>query len=140
MTRRSLPAVPRGSQRAPAPGVARALLQAAASQLHPKMLALLMGPFLLAGLLWVPLAWTLWQPVVAWLHAWVVDGWLAGTLGWPVDAGGWFGWTGWVAPVLAVLLIGPLALATALVLVGVLSMPVVLRHLGAHRYADVVDA
>lgn len=118
----------------PAPSTVRALGQAALSQLHPRMLALLVGPFLLAGLVWLLTTWLLWTPITDWLRVVVVQGWLGGLFGWQPARGGW---ADWIAPVMAVLLIAPLIFATALVVIGVFAMPLVLRFIGARHYPDV---
>ncbi len=118
----------------PALNPVRALGQAALSQLHPRMLALLIGPFLLAGFVWLIAAWLLWTPITGWLRAVVVEGWIGGLFGWQPTSGGW---ADWIAPIIAALLIAPLIFTTALVVVGIFAMPLVLRFVGARHYPDI---
>ncbi|UCE32692.1 MAG: EI24 domain-containing protein [Burkholderiales bacterium] len=102
------------------------------------MLALLVVPFLAAVLLWLLTAWLFWDPVLAWLHAALFegDGWIASGLSWLTGSG--LPALGETLPVLiALLVLVPLMVASGVVLVAVIAMPIVMRHLGARDYADV---
>ena len=51
-----------------------AFLRALRSQLHPKMLALLLVPFVVAIVFWVVVALLVWDPLIDWLRAAVLRG------------------------------------------------------------------
>lgn len=108
------------------------------SQFHPRMLALLLVPFVVAIVFWSLSAWYLWEPVTGWLReSWFQgDGMIARAVAWLAKLG-LSGIDRWVPNVFAFLLLLPIALATALGLVAVIAMPGVLRHLGRIDYADV---
>jgi hypothetical protein len=117
--------------------VAAAFGRGVASQLTPRMLALLVVPFAVAVLFWILSAWFLWEPVTGWFHAVVFqgDGWMARGYRWVAQYG--LGGLGtWIPNLFALLLLVPIAIATALALIAVLAMPVVIRHLGARSYPD----
>ena len=108
------------------------------SLFHPKMLALLILPLLVAVVVWALSGWYFWTPVTEWLHAsWFTgDGWVARSHAW-IAGHGLGGLDQWLPKIFAFLLIVPIAIATALGLTAVLAMPVVLRFLGRSDYADV---
>lgn len=117
--------------------VLRAFGRAVVSQLHPKMLALLIVPFLLAIVFWALAAFLVWTPLTGWLETALFDGgWLASLDAWAV-ARGISDLSGWMTAILALLLIVPVMFATAVVLVAVFAMPIVIRHLGDGPYRDV---
>jgi hypothetical protein len=113
--------------------------RAVVSQLHPKMLALLVGPFLLAIVFWVLTAFFVWTPLTDRLQGWMfgsgplarLDAWASGY--------GVSGLSEWIPALLALLLVVPVMFATAVVLVAVLAMPMVIRHLGGGTYRDVAQ-
>ena len=125
--------------------VIAALARAIASQLHPRMLALLLVPVLAALLFWVVAALLLWQPMLE-----TFRGWFFGGTGVAAGVGGWIvAWTrtlgleGLAAALpalLALLLLLPLMFAIAMVVVAVVSMPAVLHHLSSRGYQDVARA
>jgi uncharacterized protein involved in cysteine biosynthesis len=118
--------------------VISALGRGVASQLHPRMLALLVLPFLVAVAFWILSAWFLWDPVTGWMQAVVFqgDGWMARGYR-AVAPYGLGSLDTWIPNLFAFLLLVPIAIATALALIAILAMPVVVRHLGARGYADV---
>lgn len=111
--------------------------QALASQLHPRMLALLVLPFLVALVFWIAIAWWVWDPLNDWLRSTLFgterSGVAAGWLSLVGLAGVGAGFTAAVA----MLLLAPLMFAAALMAMAVLAMPLVLRHLGQTRYRAV---
>ncbi len=117
--------------------VSRALGRATLSQLHPKMLGLLLGPFLLSLVLWAAAAWFFWQPLTNLIGSVLfsnglmaqVNAWLA-QIGLPAK--------GLVSALLALLLVVPLMFVTAVAAIAVFAMPAVTRHLTATHYPDVV--
>ena len=108
----------------------RALL----SQLHFRMLLLTVWPFLLSLLLWGVVLWLGLQPMIDWLHAWFADNNLFQSA---ASVLGWFG-LGAVktvlVPLIAMWLLLPLMVVTALVFVGVIAMPAVVRHVSNRHY------
>ena len=114
-----------------------AFVRAIASQFHPKMLALLILPFVVSVVLWVVGAWLLWTPVTTWLQGAIFDwSWMAGLQRWSASIG-FPGLQQWLPALVALLLLLPLAWATAVLAVAVLAMPVVLRHLAPRQYPQV---
>ena len=108
----------------------RALL----SQLHFRMLLLTIWPFLLSLLLWGVVLWLGLQPMIDWLHAWFADNNLFQSA---ASVLGWFG-LGAVktvlVPLIAMWLLLPLMVVTALVFVGVIAMPAVVTHVSSRHY------
>ncbi len=111
--------------------------RAVVSQLHPRMLALLVVPLLLAVVLWAVTAWLVWTPLTAWLQGWLFDGGLLDRVADRAADRGLEGLRDWIPALLALLLVVPVMFASAVVMVAVLAMPVVIRHLGAGQYRDV---
>lgn len=111
--------------------------RAVVSQLHPKMLALLVVPFVLAIVFWVLTAWLVWTPLTGWLQGWMFDGgFMARVAGWAA-AYGLEGLRDWIPALVALLVVVPVMFATAVVLIAVFAMPVVVRHLGGGAYSEV---
>lgn len=104
------------------------------SQLHWRMLLLTVAPFLLSIVIWGVLLWLGLQPLMDGLRTWF-------------DSNGWFqasgqalDWAGLdylkpiVIPLLAMWLLLPLMILTALLFVGVFAMPSIVKHLAARNY------
>jgi len=115
-----------------------AFFRALRSQLHPKMLALLVVPFVVAILFWVVVAAVVWDPLIDWLRVELFEG--SGVLRWI------HGWTarfgasdlgGLASALVALMLIVPLMFVTALLLIALFAMPAVNRHLVGRAYRDV---
>jgi CysZ protein len=111
--------------------IPRALVRAFASLMHPKMLWLMVWPLVIALAVWLTLAFLYWNEVGAWVQAelqrsaaydWTVSTWpftlLAAALGW----------------VLGLLVLVPLVLVTAVLIIGVVSMPIMVRHVAGRDY------
>lgn len=104
------------------------------SQLHFRMLLLTILPFVLSVALWGVLLWLGLQPMIDWLHAY-----FAGNNGFQV-AGEMLGWFGLgaiktvIVPLIAMWVLLPLMILTALVFVGVFAMPIIARHIGSRHY------
>ncbi|MER1967818.1 EI24 domain-containing protein [Castellaniella sp. GW247-6E4] len=117
--------------------VAQAFRRALISQLHPRMLAALLLPFVIAFLGAVVLLWLFWDPLTAWLNgeasSWgvlnTIDGWLV--------AAGLFSLKLWLVPVMAAGILLPMAGILGLVIAAVFVMPLVLRHLELREYKGV---
>lgn len=110
----------------------RALL----SQLHFRMLLLTVLPFVFSVALWGVLLWLGLQPMIDWLHKYFAanDGFAA--------AGEILGWFGLGAlktvlvPLIAMWVLLPLMILTALVFVGTTAMPIIVRHVGRRHYPE----
>jgi len=112
--------------------------RAVVSQMHPKMLALLVVPFLLAIVFWILTAFLVWTPLTEWLQGWLFGGGLMARFDNWVAGYGLTGLRDWIPALIALMVVVPMMFATAVVLVAVFAMPVVIRHLGAGAYRDVV--
>lgn len=111
-----------------------ALGRALWSQLHIRMLLLTLVPFILSILVWGVVLWLGLQPLIDWVQAFFLD-----NDGFRI-AGGVLAWFGLGAiktvlvPLLAMWVLLPLMILTALVFVGTLAMPVVVRHVATRHY------
>lgn len=118
--------------------VFRAFGKALVSQLHPRMLALLLIPFVVAVVFWLLVAWMAWDPLVTWLRVEFFE--RQGVVRWLFEQASRFGLDGLqgtIVVVMALMLLLPLMFVTALLITAVLAMPVVNQHLGAGAYRDV---
>jgi hypothetical protein len=106
------------------------------SQLHIKMLLLTLVPFLLSVGIWGALLWLGYQPMVDWLHASFVDN------GWFAIADDVLSWLGLgaiktiIVPLIAMWVLLPLMILTALIFVGTVAMPAIVRHVGSRQYPE----
>ncbi|MGB3288510.1 MAG: EI24 domain-containing protein [Burkholderiaceae bacterium] len=114
--------------------VGLAFKRALVSQCHPKMLAALFLPFIIALLGAIILLWAFWTPLTGWLNTQAagwdivneVDQWLL--------AVGLFSIKLYLIPMLAVAILLPLSGILGLVIAAVFVMPIVLRHLEKREY------
>ena len=110
--------------------------RAIVSQLHVRMLLLTLLPFVLSILVWGLVLWLSLQPLIDWLQAFFLDN------GGFRIAGGVLIWLGLgaiktvVVPLLAMWVLLPLMILTALVFVGIVAMPVIVRHVASRHYPD----
>ena len=111
--------------------VSKALLRASASLLHPRMLLLMLWPVALALALWLGLAFAFWSQASAWLQlqfehsaalAWAVSVWPLTLI------------ATHLAGILLALLFVPLVLVTAVLIIGVFSMPAMVTHVVERSY------
>jgi hypothetical protein len=108
----------------------RALL----SQLHFRMLMLTLMPFLLSVLLWGVALWLGLQPMIDWIQTYFAD-----NDGFRI-AGGVLGWLGLgalktvIVPLIAMWVLLPLMILTALIFIGTLAMPTIVRHVASRYY------
>ena len=110
----------------------RALL----SQLTGKMLLLSAIPFLLSLLLWGALLWTGLQPMLDHLHALFTDyGWFS-TSGDVLSSFGLGFLKTVIVPLVALLALLPLMVVTALLFMGVVAMPAIVRHVSQRQFAQ----
>ncbi|HTH45060.1 MAG TPA: EI24 domain-containing protein [Oxalicibacterium sp.] len=108
----------------------RALL----SQLRFRMLMLTALPFLFSVLIWGVVLWFALQPMANWLHAYFVEHDLFSTAGGMLDSIGMGAIKTIVVPLIAMWVLLPLMIITALIFVGMIAMPVVVRHVGNKHY------
>jgi CysZ protein len=100
---------------------------------HPKMLWLVVWPIGASIVLWLVLAFFFGEDAVAWLSSALSDSTIGQWVGrWlPVrEVTGGLGW------VLLIVLLVPLVLATASVIVGLVSMPAMVEHVAGRSYRD----
>lgn len=108
------------------------------SQLHLRMLLLTLVPFLLSAALWGVALWLGLQPMIDWLQAWFVEHQGFGV------AGRVLGWVGLgalktvIVPLIAMWVLLPLMILTALVFVAMLAVPVVVKHV-SYRYYPALE-
>lgn len=105
------------------------------SQLHGKMLLLSVLPFVLSLLLWALLLWWGGQPLLDFISRQFVDhdgfrasGNLLASVGLGVLKT-------IIVPLLAILLLLPLMIVTAMLFIGVAAMPALMRHVGGRHFA-----
>ena len=111
--------------------ILKALLRALASLVHPRMLWLMVWPLLVALVIWITLALLYWSQVATWAQAelqrYGVYDWTAST--WPFTLlAAVLGW------VLGLLVFVPLVLVTAVLIIGIFSMPAMVRHVADRDY------
>ncbi len=109
----------------------KALMQAFASLLHPRMLLLMLWPLLIALALWLGLAFAFWSQVAGWLQLQfdqsAAIGWAIGV--WPLTF-----IAAHLAWVLLALLFIPLVLITAVLIIGVFAMPLMVNLVAERAY------
>lgn len=109
--------------------ILRSLLRALVSQLHPRMLALTVLPFVLATVFWGGLLYWIWDPVMTaargMLESSIMTSWIYSALDWM----GLASLRAVVAPLFVVALTIPLAVASLLLFIGVWSVPAAVRFL-----------
>lgn len=108
----------------------RALL----SQLHIRMLLLTILPFVCSVAIWGVCLWLGLQPMIDWLQDYFVAHSIFGVAG---NVLSWFGMGALktvIVPMLAMWALLPLMILTALVFVGLFTIPAVARHIGTRHY------
>jgi hypothetical protein len=115
-------------------GVGTAYRRALRAQFSRRMLLLSGAPLALTLLLWGAVLWTGLQPLLDWLQASFAE------YGWFEASGGLLSTLGlgvfkvMVVPLLAIALLLPLMIASALLFMGVIAMPAIERHVGSTQY------
>ncbi len=110
------------------------LYRALLAQLHPRMLLLTVLPLIVAITLWGLALWFGLQPLIDGLHTWFADYGLFRTAGGMLDSLGLSAVRTLLVPLLAMWLLLPFMIVTALVLVGSFAMPAIARHVGQRHY------
>lgn len=117
--------------------VGLAFRRAFISQLHPKMLAALFLPFVIALLGAIILLWFFWDPLNAWLNN-EASGWgILNTIDQWMLAIGLFSLKLYLVPLLAMGILLPLSGILGLVIAAIFVMPIVLRHIEAREYQGI---
>lgn len=110
--------------------------RAVLSQLHFRMLLLTVLPFVASLALWGVLLWLGYQPLIDWLHGYFVA---TDSFGTASEALGWLG-LGAVntvlVPLIAMWVLLPLMILTALLFVATMAMPIIVRHVGSRHYPE----
>jgi hypothetical protein len=104
------------------------------SQLRFRMLMLTTLPFVLSVVVWAVVLWFMLQPMTNWLHAFFIEHDLFSTSGSMLDSIGMGAIKTIVVPLIAMWVLLPLMILTALIFVGMMAMPVVVRHVGNTHY------
>lgn len=108
--------------------------RAVLSQLHLRMLLLTVLPFVLSLLLWGLALWLGLQPMMDWLGAYFADsGWYQ-TIRSALDWMGLSSLRSFLVPLIAMWLLLPLMILTALLFVGGVAMPAIARHVSTRWY------
>ena len=110
------------------------LFRALFSQLHIRMLLLTLLPLVMGLGLWGLLLWLGLQPLIDQIHQWFSQYSLFQSVGSTLDAWGLSGIRSVMVPLLAMWLLLPLMILSALVLVSALAMPAIGRHVATHYY------
>lgn len=106
------------------------------SQMHVRMLLLTVVPFILSVAVWGFVLWLYLQRMIDWLQQWFVqnDGFsVAGSVLAIIGMGAL---KAVVVPLLAMWVLLPLMILTALLFVGTMAMPVIVRHVGRRSYGE----
>ena len=115
-------------------GVLRAWGRAFLSQWHGRMLLMSVVPFLLALGVWAVLLYLGLQPLVDSLHGLFTQHNLFATSSGMLRSLGLGALTTVVVPLIAMLMLLPLMILTALIFIGVVAMPMIGRHVGLRHY------
>lgn len=110
------------------------LLRALFSQLHIRMLLLTLLPLMIGLGLWGLLLWQGLQPLIDLIHLWFSQYSLFQAVGATLDAWGLSGVRTVMVPLLAMWLLLPLMILSALLLVVTLAMPAIAHHVASHHY------
>jgi hypothetical protein len=110
------------------------LFRALFSQLHIRMLLLTLLPLVIGLGLWGLLLWQGLQPLIDQIHQWFSQYSLFQSVGSTLDAWGLSAIRSVMVPLLAMWLLLPLMILSALVLVSALAMPAIGRHVATHHY------
>lgn len=108
------------------------------SQLHLRMLLLTFIPFLLSAAIWGLALWLGLQPMIDWLQAWFLAHQGFSTAGQVLNWVGMGAIKTVIVPLLAMWVLLPLMILTALVFVATLALPVVVKHV-TYRYYPALE-
>ncbi|SFC03271.1 EI24 domain-containing protein [Massilia yuzhufengensis] len=115
-------------------GVGLAYRRALRAQFSRRMLLLSGAPLVLSLLLWGALLWTGLQPLLDWLHASFADYGIFQSSSSLLAMLGLGMLKVMVVPLLAIAVLLPLMIGSALLFMGAIAMPAIERHVGATQY------
>jgi hypothetical protein len=115
-------------------GVGLAYRRALRAQFSRRMLLLSGAPLALSLILWGALLWTGLQPLLDWLHATFAQYEIFQSTGNMLASLGMGVLKVMVVPLLAIALLLPLMIGSALLFMGAIAMPVIERHVGTTQY------
>lgn len=108
--------------------IPRVLWRAMWAQLHPRMLALSVLPFVLCGVIWGAVFYFAWEPMMQTIQSALGgNGWLTGWLHLGAERWGWQ-WSETAAVVILAVLLLPAIVLSVLICVGVLAGPLAVAH------------
>lgn len=108
--------------------------RAVVSQLHMRMLLLTVVPFLLSLAIWGVVLFFSLQPLYDWVHAYFAGHDLFGMVGGWLDAVGAGFATYVMVPLVAMWVLLPLMILTALAFIALFAMPSIIRHVASRHY------
>jgi hypothetical protein len=117
-------------------GVLTAYGRALRAQFSSRMLLLSVVPLLLSVALWGGLLWLWLQPLLDWLHTMFAEHGGFEASGSVLASLGLGMLKTLVVPLVAMLLLLPLMIATSLLFMGVAAMPAIARHVGRRQFPD----
>ena len=110
--------------------------RAVASQLHIRMLMLTFLPFFVALLIWCVVMWFGMQALIDFVQQWFNAHNTFQSAGEILAMLGLFAFKAMVAPLVAMWLLLPLMIFTALLCIGLFAMPTINKHVGSRHYPD----
>jgi len=117
--------------------VGKAFVRALKSQFHPKMIFALFLPILVTMFLAILLLWFGWTPVTDWLSGHLTQSSLPQYVDPVIGTTGFLILKAWMIPIIAVIILLPLAGIIGLAVAAVWVMPLVINHLSRNHYPDV---
>ena len=111
--------------------IAKALIKAFASLLHPRMLLLMLWPVLIALALWLGLAFAFWSQAAAWLQLQFDQ---SAAIGWAISVWPLALVATYLSWILLALLFIPLVLITAVLIIGLFAMPAMVSLVAERAY------
>ena len=129
-------ALPGASSRAASArlSVVNALGRAAVNAFHPRMLALVAWPLVIALVLWLGLAWFFGAQALSGVQSWFsASDWFIRWTAW-AQSPAWSYFAAGVGWLLGFFLLIPLILITASIIIGTVSMPLIVKFVGERNY------
>ncbi|MGZ3236782.1 MAG: EI24 domain-containing protein [Burkholderiaceae bacterium] len=109
------------------------------SQFHFRMLLLTFLPFVLSVVIWGIILWLGLNPMIDWIRGVFADN------NWFAASSSTLNWLGLgalktvIVPLIAMWLLLPLMILTALLLTGVLAMPIIIKHVASRHYPELQE-
>ena len=106
----------------------RSFAKSCLSLFHPKILWIGLAPFFIVSFCWGLLLWLIWEPGLEWMRYLFENAWLTQWLANALTASGWDEMRAALAPLLLVAACIPLIAISLLVVIGLLTVPSVVKH------------